>query len=201
MAGCAQIRPLLYPYLEREAGPGEAMDVASHLSDCTACKILLARKRRLGRMLEEGLEDSIPVGEDFVRSVMATLPDGPPPPTPRSARKRGLKLAVWIGLALATGLAHFRSLAPVRHAVRRRSRCRRSTFPAEREPSAASSIGCAGRAWPTRRSSAVRPSSCRCPGLGMAFGAVAATTLLVGVIGASALAGVAMRSLRSSSRT
>ena len=92
MSGCDQIRPLLYQYLEREAEPAEAMTVASHLSDCTACKILLARKRRLARMLEEGLEDSIPVGDDFVRSVMATLPDGPPPqtsdPTPRRYRGR-----------------------------------------------------------------------------------------------------------------
>ena len=103
MASCVQIRPLLYQYLEREADPGEAMDVAAHLSDCTACKILLARKRRLARMLEEGLEDSIPVGDDFVTSVMATLPEGPPPRTPSPGKKRGLKLAVWAGLAFAVG--------------------------------------------------------------------------------------------------
>ena len=103
MAECAQVRPLLYPYLEREAGPGEAMTVAAHLSDCTACKILLARKRRLARMLEDGLEDSIPVGDDFVRSVMATLPEGPPPREPEPRRKRGLKLALWAGFALVAG--------------------------------------------------------------------------------------------------
>jgi len=103
MAECTQIRPLLYQYLEREAGPAEAMDVASHLSDCTACKILLARKRRLARMLEEGLEDSIPVGDDFVSSVMATLPDGPPPRRPLVKRNRGLKLAALVGLLLTLG--------------------------------------------------------------------------------------------------
>ena len=103
MADCVQIRPLLYPYLEREAGPAEAMDVAHHLSDCTACKILMARKRRLARMLEEGLEDSIPVGDDFVHSVMATLPDGPPPRTRKSRGNRGLKLAALIGVLFSLG--------------------------------------------------------------------------------------------------
>jgi anti-sigma factor RsiW len=103
MAECTQIRPLLYQYLEREAGPAEAMDVASHLSGCTACKILLARKRRLARMLEEGLEDSIPVGDEFVSSVMATLPDGPPPRRPIVKRNRGLRLAALVGLLLTLG--------------------------------------------------------------------------------------------------
>ena len=87
---CERIRPLLYPYIEREAEPAEAMLVAEHLTGCTACKILIARKRHLARMLENGLEDRIPVGEEFVRSVMATLPDGPPP---KSRRKRHLMLA------------------------------------------------------------------------------------------------------------
>jgi len=103
MADCAQIRPLLYQYLEREAGPAEAMNVARHLSDCTACKILMARKRRLARMLEEGLEDSIPVGDEFVHSLMATLPDGPPPRTRKSKGNRGLKLAAWVGVLVALG--------------------------------------------------------------------------------------------------
>jgi anti-sigma factor RsiW len=105
MSDCAQVRSLLYQYLEREAGPAEAMTVAAHLSACTACKILLARKRRLARMLEEGLEDNIPVGDDFVRSVMATIPEGPPPRDPAPKRKRGLKLAAWFGVALVLSRA------------------------------------------------------------------------------------------------
>ena len=103
MADCERIRPLLFPYIEREAEPAEAMLVAKHLSSCTACKILIARKRRLARMLESGLEDRIPVGEEFVRSVMATLPDGPPPVARKSRGKHGLKIAGTVGILL--GLA------------------------------------------------------------------------------------------------
>ena len=102
---CERIRPLLYPYIEREAEPGEAMLVAKHLSACTACKILIARKRHLARMLENGLEDRIPVGEEFVRSVMATLPEGPPPAAPKSRRKRHLKLAGTIAVLLGVAPA------------------------------------------------------------------------------------------------
>ncbi|HXV75444.1 MAG TPA: zf-HC2 domain-containing protein [Candidatus Polarisedimenticolaceae bacterium] len=105
MSDCEQIRPLLFPYLEREVEPAEAIRVANHLSACTACKILMARKRRLGQMLEDGLEDSIPVGEDFVRSVMATLPDGPPPgPQQERKRRRRFDLALVIGAAVGVGV-------------------------------------------------------------------------------------------------
>ena len=103
MADCERIRPLLFPYIEREAAPAEAMLVAEHLASCTACKILIARKRRLARMLESGLEDRIPVGEEFVRSVMATLPEGPPPVARKPRDKRGLRLAGT--LAILLGLA------------------------------------------------------------------------------------------------
>jgi predicted anti-sigma-YlaC factor YlaD len=102
---CERIRPLLYTYIEREAEPAEAMLVAAHLSDCTACKILIARKRHLARMLESGLEDRIPVGEEFVRSVMATLPEGPPPAAPKSRRRRHLKLAGTIAVLLGVAPA------------------------------------------------------------------------------------------------
>ena len=103
MADCEHIRPLLFPYIEREAEPAEAMLVAEHLAACTACKILIARKHRLARMLESGLEDRIPVGEEFVRSVMATLPEGPPPVAGKPRDKRGLRLAGT--LAIVFGLA------------------------------------------------------------------------------------------------
>jgi anti-sigma factor RsiW len=199
MAGCCEIRPLLYQYLEREAGPGEAMDVASHLSDCTACKILLARKRRLARMLEEGLEDSIPVGEDFVRSVMATLPDGPPPRTPQPGRKRGLKLAVWIGLALATG----------------RAVCDRWPLSGDGVPSLSLPVidvpagegtfrglldwvRWAGLAFDALIGGA--PFEMSLSGIGTALGAVATVALLIGAIGSSALLAIAMRSFLRSPR-
>jgi len=50
---CEAIRPLLPRVADGEASPAEAMETACHLSDCTACRILLARERRLAEMLEE----------------------------------------------------------------------------------------------------------------------------------------------------
>jgi len=107
---CRAIVPLLYRIAEGEARPDEAMRTARHLSDCTACRILLARERRLAAMLEEGLDDPLQVGEDFVREVMDTLPLEPPPAPRPEKRKRRLKLAslaAWFALipllALAAG--------------------------------------------------------------------------------------------------
>ena len=100
MSRCEEIRPLLFRVEESEATPEQAMRVARHLSDCTACRILQARERRLARMLAQELED-VPVGEDFVRSVMSTLPSGPPPRRGTKTTKRGLKLA---GLLVGAGL-------------------------------------------------------------------------------------------------
>jgi predicted anti-sigma-YlaC factor YlaD len=77
MSSCERIRPLLYRVAECEADPEESMRTARHLSKCTACRIVLAREARLARMLEEDLCDSLPVGEDFVRAVMASLPADP----------------------------------------------------------------------------------------------------------------------------
>jgi predicted anti-sigma-YlaC factor YlaD len=94
MVDCDRVRPLLFRFHEGEASPEEAMLVARHLSDCTGCRILLARENRLAKILAEEMDD-LPVGEDFVRSVMATLPNEPPPRpiTPTQRRLRGLKLA------------------------------------------------------------------------------------------------------------
>lgn len=93
MAKCERIKPLLYRVAERDAAPEEAMRVARHLPDCTTCRILLARERRLASMLEQDLED-LPADEEFVRAVMETLP-AEPLPAPPTAKKnwRGLKLA------------------------------------------------------------------------------------------------------------
>ena len=88
MKGCEPIRRVLFRIADGEATPDEAIGVARHLPDCTACRILLARERRLRKMLEHDLED-FPVGEDFVQSVMATLPQDPPPQPGRS-RSRGV---------------------------------------------------------------------------------------------------------------
>ena len=44
MAACKPIRPSLYRIIDGEAEPAEAMRVARHLSTCTTCRILLARK-------------------------------------------------------------------------------------------------------------------------------------------------------------
>ena len=96
MSSCDAVRPFLSHVAEGEVGPGEAMNVARHLADCTACKILLARERRLARMLEQDLQD-LPVGEEFVQSVMATLPQGPPPGRSKGQRRRGLRLASFAG--------------------------------------------------------------------------------------------------------
>jgi anti-sigma factor RsiW len=98
MSCCETIRPLLSRHAEGELAPDEAIEVARHVPDCTACRILLARERRLAEMLATDLED-LPVGEDFVVAVMETLPKGPPPS--RRRRRRGLELA---SLAGFTGL-------------------------------------------------------------------------------------------------
>jgi anti-sigma factor RsiW len=96
MPSCEALRPLLFKVSEREISPKEAMRVARHLAGCTNCKILLARERRLARMLEVDLQD-IPVGEDFFQSVMASLPKDPPP-APVKKNRHGLKLAGFAGL-------------------------------------------------------------------------------------------------------
>lgn len=194
MADCAQIRPLLYQYLEREAAPAEAMDVASHLSNCTACKILLARKRRLARMLEEGLEDSIPVGDEFVRSVMATLPEGPPPRTPKPGRKRGLKLAVWSGVVL--GLVQAMASRWPLAGVGRPS----LTLPTLDVPAGEGAwnglldwVRWAALAFETLAGGA--PFELSLSGIGLALGTTATVSLLIGALGTSAFVIVATRSL------
>jgi anti-sigma factor RsiW len=115
--GCKPIVPLLFRVAEGEASPDEAMRTARHTSDCTACRILLARERRLAAMLEDGLEDPLQVGEDFVRAVMETLPNGPPPPQRKKKRRRALKLACLagvIGLIPLLMVAHGGAALPTR---------------------------------------------------------------------------------------
>jgi anti-sigma factor RsiW len=100
---CGPIVPALARVADGEASPREAMLAARHVSDCTACRITLAREVRLAAMLEQGLDDPLQVGEDFVRAVMDSLPQGPPPPRQRSAR----------GLPALGGLLRVRSSGSV----------------------------------------------------------------------------------------
>jgi len=109
MSDCRPLRPLLSRVADGEASPDEAIRMARHLSDCTACRIHVARERRLALMLEEGLDDPLHVGEEFVREVMRNIPQEPPP-RPAKKRRRFLKLAGFVAL-LATGpLAAARAL-------------------------------------------------------------------------------------------
>jgi len=82
LASCQKLRPALAHVAEGEAGPDEALAVARHLSDCTACRILLAREVRLEQALRT-LDDPVPVNEGFVDGVMGSLP-----PQPRRRRRR-----------------------------------------------------------------------------------------------------------------
>ena len=114
MTSCSDVRPLLSHTAESEVTPEEAMRVARHLADCTACKIVLARERRLAEMLEQDLVD-LPVGDEFVESVMAVLPDDPPPRRHDRRGRRGLRLAgftgfVGAGVLIASRLISFGGL-------------------------------------------------------------------------------------------
>jgi anti-sigma factor RsiW len=103
---CKKTLPLLDRLADGEGRPDEALSAARHLSDCTACRIQLARRRRLAAMLDEGLVDSLPVGEEFVQEVMDNLPQAPPPaPKRKRKRRRGLKLAGLAGLVALARLA------------------------------------------------------------------------------------------------
>jgi anti-sigma factor RsiW len=109
---CEMLRPLLSRFAEGEADPEEAMGVAAHLGRCTACKIVLARERRLHEALD-GLGDAVSEDEEFSRLVMEALPPAPPANALRT-RRRGLRLAGLIvvgsvGGALALRLAGFSS--------------------------------------------------------------------------------------------
>jgi len=107
MSTCDRIRPLLYRLAEQEAEPAEAIEAARHLPRCTACKILLARERRLALLLERELVD-LTVDDTFVRDVMDTLPAQPPRRAAQIRVLRGLKLACLAGLLLLGGT----SIAP-----------------------------------------------------------------------------------------
>lgn len=93
MTVCERLRPLLSRKAESELAPEEALRVGRHVHDCTACRIRLARERRLAEMVT-GLEDPIDVDDSFVARVMDELPRVT---APSRRHRRGLKLA---GIAL-----------------------------------------------------------------------------------------------------
>lgn len=112
MATCRTIRAILPRAAEGDLSPSESLTLARHLPRCTACRILLARERRLAEMLD-GIEDTLPVDNDFASSVMGALPEGPPPARASAlvrARRRGLRIAGFVGL-VGLGTAIFSQLA------------------------------------------------------------------------------------------
>jgi predicted anti-sigma-YlaC factor YlaD len=84
---CERLRPLLYQVAEGEAGPEEALAMARHLAHCTACRIVLAREHRLLAMLDLGLDDVLPIDDEFAPAVMARIPEA-------RRRRHGSKLRV-----------------------------------------------------------------------------------------------------------
>jgi anti-sigma factor RsiW len=103
VSGCDGLRPALSRVAAGDGDPADALRVAEHVPDCTTCRILLAKERRLARILEHELEDEIGVDEAFLRGVMARLPEGPPPRKRRV--RRGLEIATSIGGWLLLGAA------------------------------------------------------------------------------------------------
>lgn len=77
MTDCRSLRATLVRVAEGDARPDEALAIARHLPDCTACRILLAREVRLEAALES-LEDPVSVDDGFLGAVMSALPVAPP---------------------------------------------------------------------------------------------------------------------------
>ena len=112
MTECELLRPLLARSAEGELTPAEALRVGRHADDCTACRIRLARERRVAEMVT-ALGDPIEVDAGFLARVMDELPRIAPR---RHRDRRGIKLA-GIALFLASaGAAAASWTSPVRGA-------------------------------------------------------------------------------------
>jgi hypothetical protein len=112
MTNCRPIRAMLPRAAEGEISPADSLRLARHLPRCTACRILLARERRLAEMLD-AIEDTLPVQSEFAARVMGALPEGPPPARASAlvrARRRGLGIAGIVGL-VGVGTAILAQLA------------------------------------------------------------------------------------------
>jgi anti-sigma factor RsiW len=106
VSACRRARPFIVPSVEGELAPKAALRLARHVEACTACRILLARERRLAQVLD-GLDDVVPVDASFFDAVMASLPDRPQPsgttPSRRERLRRGLRLAGLSAAVVAGG--------------------------------------------------------------------------------------------------
>ena len=107
MVSCRTTRAIVPLTVDGEVGPEESFRLARHLPECTACRILLARERRLAAMLD-AFEDGLLVDARFTEQVMSALPQEPlraPAGHLAKLKRRGLKLAGFAGLiGLGLGL-------------------------------------------------------------------------------------------------
>jgi anti-sigma factor RsiW len=103
---CELARPLLVPYLDREASAEEVRLVEAHLSECAICSRELARHRKLSEAL-------VAVGSDgAARKALATKPSlaDPLPAGPWLARavrgkaRRSLERRTWVARVAAAAL-------------------------------------------------------------------------------------------------
>jgi anti-sigma factor RsiW len=90
MTRCEDLQVRIARVAEGEASPDDALAVGRHVEDCTACRIRLARERRLAEMMSD-LGDPIDVDERFLHDVMDQLPAHAPRRRPRP--RGGLRLA------------------------------------------------------------------------------------------------------------
>lgn len=109
MARCTAMRPVVQRMAEGDVSPADSLRLARHLSCCTACRIVLARDRRLARVLE-AIDDPLPVDADFAKRVMAALPSETRARSPARTRRRGLAIA-GLGALVALGSGALLGLA------------------------------------------------------------------------------------------
>lgn len=111
---CKRVRPWIPRYVEGELQPEETLELARHVDRCTPCRIVLARERRLGEILN-GIEDPLEVDASFLEGVMAALPERTVrraiEPSRRGRWRRGLKLAGMSAVAVL-GAGALARLAP-----------------------------------------------------------------------------------------
>lgn len=69
---CDRLRPIVLRAVEGEATPEEALRAARHVAECTGCRIVAAREKRLAETLSD-LPDRVAVDDGFVHRVMAAL--------------------------------------------------------------------------------------------------------------------------------
>lgn len=108
---CEAIRGDMARHVDGECDPRTSYEIARHLPECTACRIVLARERRLREAL-----DVLPIdaAEDtrIVDRVMDALGESPAPRSQAVERRvrRGLRLAGLLGTVAWLGLPASRSI-------------------------------------------------------------------------------------------